>query len=68
MGCRVVDIGVTPDGDGRSRASVKYRLTSLSADADDFVREFGDGFEDFMFHWEEAIQRHIVEGVPLFTE
>ena len=61
----MVDIGVTPDGDGRSRASVKYRLTSLSSDADDFVRAFGDAFEDFMAHWEEAIQRHIVEGVPL---
>ena len=61
----MVDIGVTPDGDGRSRASVKYRMTSLSTDADDFVRSFGDGFDDFMVHWEEAIQRHIVEGAPV---
>ena len=61
----MVDIGVTPDGDGRSRASVKYRMTSLSTDADDFVRLFGDGFDDFMVHWEEAIQRHIVDGAPV---
>ena len=61
----MVDVGVSPDGDGRSRASVKYRMTSLSSDADDFVREFAEGFDDFMVHWEEAIQRHIVEEVAL---
>ncbi len=61
----MVDVRVIPDGDGRSRAAVKYRMTSLSSDADDFVRAFGEGFEDFMVHWEEAIRRHIVEGMPL---
>ena len=40
-------------------------MTSLSPDADDFVRAFGETFEDNMVHWAEAIQRHIVEGVPL---
>lgn len=40
-------------------------MTSLTSDADDFVREFADGSDDFMVHWEEAIQRHVVEGVPL---
>ena len=64
----VVDVGVTPDGEGRSRASVRYRMTSLSSDADDFVRAFGEAFEDFMAHWAEAIQRHVVEGVPLAGE
>ncbi|MCY4628275.1 MAG: hypothetical protein OXE58_12005 [Acidobacteria bacterium] len=61
----IVDVDVTPDGEGRSRASVKYRMTSLSSAADDFVRSFGEDFEDFMARWAEAIQRHIVEGVPL---
>ena len=61
----VVDVAVTPDGEGRSRASVRYRMTSLLPDADDFVRAFGEAFEDFMAHWAEAIRRHIVEGVPL---
>ena len=61
----MVDVCVTPDGDGRSRASVRYRMTSLSSDADDFVRGFAAAFDDFMVHWEEAIQRHIVDGVPL---
>ena len=61
----MVDVGVSADGEGRSRACVKYRMTSLSSDADDFVREFGNAFEDFMADWAEAIQRHIVESVPL---
>jgi len=61
----MVDVGVSPHGPGRSRASVRYRMTSLSSDADDFVRAFGKAFGDFMVHWEEAIQRHIVDGVPL---
>ena len=64
----MVDVGVTPDGEGRSRASVRYRMTSLSPDADDFVRAFGEAFEDYMAHWAEAIQRHIVEGVSLAEE
>ncbi len=46
----MVDVCVTPDGDGRSRASVRYRMTSLSADADDFVRAFGESFDEFMIH------------------
>ena len=40
-------------------------MTSLSSDADDFVRAFGETFENHMAHWAEAIQRHVVEGVPL---
>ena len=64
----MVDVRVTPDGESRSRASVRYRMTSLSSDADDFVRTFGGAFEDFMVDWAEAIQRHIVEGVPLTEE
>ena len=61
----MVDVQVTADGESRSRASVKYRMTSLSPDADDFVHEFGETFEDYMAHWAEAIQQHVVEGVPL---
>ena len=61
----MVDVDVTPDGEGRSLASVTYRMTSLSSDADDFVRAFAEGFTDMMAHWAEAIERHIVEGVPL---
>ena len=61
----MVDVGVTADGDDRSRASVRYRMTSLSSGADGFVRAFGEGFEDFMAQWAAAIQRHIVDGVPL---
>ena len=61
----MVDVVVAHDREGRSRASVRYRMTSLSADADDFVRASGEAFEDNMVHWAEAIQRHIVEGVPL---
>jgi hypothetical protein len=64
----MVDVGVTPDGEGRSRAAVRYRMTSLSSDADDFVRAFSETFEDNMAHWTEAIQRHIVEGVSLARE
>ena len=64
----MVDVGVTPDGENRSRAVVTYRMTSLSSDADEFVRAFGEAFEDYMIHWAEAIQRHIVEGVPLAGE
>ena len=61
----IVDVQVTSDGEGRSRACVKYRMTSLSSRADDFVREFGEGYEDFMAQWADAIRRHVVEGVPL---
>ena len=64
----MVDVAVAPDGEGRSRASVTYRMTSLSSDADDFVRGFGEGFDGFLAQWAEAIQRHIVEGVPLTAE
>ena len=64
----MVDVGVTHDGEGRSRATVRYRMTSLSSDADDFVCAFGEAFEDNMAQWAEAIQRHIVEGVPLAEE
>ena len=64
----MVDVGIAHDGEGRSRASVRYRMTSLSPDADDFVRAFGEAFEDYMAHWGEAIQRHVVEGVPLAEE
>ena len=61
----MVDVRVTPDGEIRSRASVRYRMTSLSSDADEFVRAFGDAYEQEMLDWTEAIQRHVVEGVPL---
>ena len=64
----MVDVGVTPDGEGRSRASVRYRMTSLPSDADDFVRAFDEAFEGYMVHWADAIQRHIVEGVPPAAE
>ena len=64
----MVDVRVTPDGEGQSRASVRYRMTSLSSDADDVVRAFGEAFDDYMAHWTAAIQRHIVEGVPLGRE
>ena len=64
----MVDVRVTPDGEDRSRASVRYRMTSLSPDADEFVRAFGDAYEQEMVDWAEAIQRHVVEGVPLAGE
>ena len=64
----MVDVEVTPDAEGRSRASVRYRMTSLSPDADDSVRAFGEAYEDEMTDWTEAIQRHVVEGVPLAGE
>ena len=61
----MVDVSVTPDGEGRSRAFVRYRMTSLSSDADAYVRAFGEAFGDTMDEWAEAIQRHIVETAPL---
>ena len=64
----MVDVVVAPDGEGRSRASVTYRMTSLSSGSDDFVRGFGEDFADFMAAWAAAIQRHIVEGVPLASK
>jgi len=64
----MVDVRVTSDGEGRCRASVRYRMTSLSSDADDFVRAFGESYEQEMADWTEAIQKHVVEGVPLAGE
>lgn len=64
----MVDVHVVSGGEGRSRASVTYRMTSLSPETDDFVRGFGETFEDFMADWSSAIQRHIVDGVPLGGE
>ncbi len=61
----IVDVVVTPEGEGRSIAAVRYRMTSLSPDADGFVLAFADAFDDMMAHWAEAIQRHIVEGTAL---
>ena len=60
----MVDVGVDPAGEDCGRARVTYRMTSLTSDADAFVRECGDGFGEFMAQWEEAIQRHVVEGAP----
>ena len=40
-------------------------MTSLSSAADDFVRAFGEAFDDYLGDWAEAIRRHIVEGVSL---
>jgi len=60
-----VDVQVLSVGSDRSRATVRYRMTALSADADDYVREFSDGFGAFLEHWEEAIDTHVVRGVPL---
>ena len=37
-----------PEGEARSRATVKYRMTSLSSAADDFVRAFGEAFDDYL--------------------
>ncbi len=64
----MVDVGVAPDGEDRSLASVRYRMTSLSVDGDNFVRPFAETFEDFMAQWAQAIQCHIVDGVPLGGE
>ena len=61
----MVDVDVIADGEGRSKARVRYRMTSLSSAGDNFVRELGESFDDFMGEWAEAVQRHIVEGVPL---
>ncbi|MYH28722.1 MAG: hypothetical protein F4137_07650 [Acidobacteria bacterium] len=61
----MVDVQVIPEGEARSRATVKYRMTSLSSAADDFVRAFGEAFDDYLGDWAEAIRRHIVEGVAL---
>ncbi len=63
----MVDLRVTPDGEDRSRACVRYRMTSLSPEADAFVRAFGNAFEQEMSEWADAIQRHVVEGVPRET-
>ena len=61
----LVDVDVSPVGRGRSQAFVTYRMTSLSSDADNFFVAFAEAFETFMVDWAAAIQRHIVEGVPL---
>lgn len=61
----MVDVRVSADGESASRASVRYRMTSLSPDADEFVRAFGGAYEQEMADWAEAIQRHVVEGVPI---
>ena len=61
----MVDVRVTADGEDRSRASVRYRMTSLSPDADESVRAFGAAYEQEMADWTAAIQKHVVEGVPL---
>ena len=39
--------------------------TALTDPADDFVRAFGEAFDDYLGDWAEAIRRHIVEGVSL---
>ena len=61
----MVDVRVSADGEDRSRASVRYRMTSLSPDADESVLAFGAAYDEEMSHWSEAIQRHVVEGAPL---
>lgn len=60
----MVDVDITANGKDRSRASVRYRMTSLSPGADGTVRKFAEDFEDMMVAWAESIRRHIVEGVP----
>ena len=64
----MVDVRVSADGEDRSRASVRYRMTSLSPDADESVLDFGAAYDKEMSYWAEAIQRHVVEGVPIVEE
>ena len=61
----MVDVGISEPEKGRSQAHVRYRMTALSPEADDFVQAFGDGFGDYLVRWEAAVQKHIVDGVPL---
>lgn len=64
---RVTQVSVNVEGVGprHSRALVRYRMTSLSRSADDDVRGFAAGFDVFLTHWEEAIDAHLVRGVPV---
>jgi len=61
----MVDVTVASTAEGHSEAHVTYRMTALSPEADDFVQDFGDSFSQYLVQWEEAIQKHILEGVPL---
>ena len=54
-----------PTSSGMKNVAMKYRMTPLSSDADDFVQEFGEAIENFMADRADAIQRHIVESVSL---
>ena len=60
-----VDVTVSDLGEGRSQARVTYRMTALSAEADDFVQEFGNGFGEYLVKWEDAVQKYVVEGVAM---
>jgi hypothetical protein len=60
-----VDVDVAAANPGYSSATVRYRMTSLSEDADDWVRSFAADFDSHMAHWKEAIDAHVVRGVPL---
>ncbi|MDX1647242.1 MAG: hypothetical protein R3304_08860 [Longimicrobiales bacterium] len=53
-----VDVEEEPGGEG-SLVRVRYRMTSLSPDGDTFVRDFEEGFTDFLRSWETSLDRHL---------
>ncbi len=53
-----VDLAEADDGDG-SLATVVYRMTSLAPKGDAFVRDFEEGFGNFLRGWEEDLRRYL---------
>jgi hypothetical protein len=61
----VADISVACAGDKRTRATVTYVFTGLSAAGNSYVESFtAEHYEQWMRSWESAINHYIQHGAP----
>jgi hypothetical protein len=53
----LVEVAVQPGEHGGSRVDVRYDMTSLSPEADHFVRDFEGAYGDFLAAWSAALTK-----------
>ena len=51
------DMYLRANGDGGTVVRVDHRITSLSAEANDDVRQFADGFDAYLERWKSGVAK-----------